>query len=67
MKTLNPITDDYMTPEREYSNLRDYFAAHAMQGMLTSDGGGVMTIVKNAYKLADAMVKERQKAGGQND
>jgi hypothetical protein len=42
--------------------LRDYFAAKAMQGLLagtkTSDGA---MIVRDAYKMADAMMKERNK------
>ena len=45
----------------EGMTLRDYFAAKAMQGLLagtkTSDGG---LIVKDAYALADAMLKARQ-------
>jgi hypothetical protein len=40
--------------------LRDYFAAKAMQGLLagttTSDGA---MIVRDAYKIADAMLKAR--------
>ena len=40
--------------------LRDYFAAKAMQGLLagttTNDG---LKIVKDAYALADAMLKAR--------
>jgi hypothetical protein len=42
--------------------LRDYFAAKAMQGLLagttTSDGN---MIVKDAYAIADAMLKAREK------
>ena len=41
--------------------LRDYFAAKAMQGLLSgttiNDG---LAIVKNAYALADAMLKARE-------
>ena len=44
----------------EGMTLRDYFAAKAMQGLLdstkTSDGN---IIVRDAYKLADAMLKAR--------
>ena len=40
--------------------LRDYFAAKAMQGLLsgttTNDG---LAIVKDAYKMADSMLKAR--------
>ena len=41
--------------------LRDYFAAKAMQGLLsgttTNDG---LVIVKDSYKIADAMLKARE-------
>ena len=42
-------------------DLRDYFAAQAMQGLL-SDGVGSLSdeeLADWAYKLADAMMKER--------
>ena len=45
----------------EGMTLRDYFAAKAMQGLLagttTSDG---LVIVKDAYAIADAMLKARE-------
>ena len=47
--------------------MRDYFAAKAMQGMLSANGdaNGFLeyeekTVAKNAYKLADAMLKARE-------
>jgi hypothetical protein len=43
-------------------DLRDYFAAQAMQGLL-SDGVGSLSdeeLADWAYKLADAMMKARQ-------
>jgi len=41
-------------------DLRDYFAAKAMQGLLASDTyDPVSQIVRNAYEIADAMMKER--------
>ena len=41
--------------------LRDYFAAKAMQGLLTStDCSDAAIIIKDAYKIADAMLKERE-------
>ncbi len=51
----------------EGMTLRDYFAAKAMQGMLSANGdeNGFLeyeekTVAKNAYKLADAMLKARE-------
>lgn len=45
--------------------LRDYFAAKAMQGMIACDTERspkqVPIIVKSAYVMADAMLKERSK------
>ena len=40
--------------------LRDYFAASAMQGLLTSDGCGIDSVSEYAYKCADAMLKARE-------
>jgi hypothetical protein len=43
--------------------LRDYFAAKAMQGMLSENSGiryPTDELVKFAYKVADAMMKERE-------
>lgn len=45
--------------------LRDYFAAKAMQGMITSPqwplAQDMAEIAKRAYNLADAMLNERVK------
>lgn len=42
--------------------LRDYFAAKAMQGLLAgTNTSDVAMIVRDAYKMADAMMKERNK------
>jgi hypothetical protein len=47
--------------------LRDYFAAAALQGMMAdstlisgSSDGSAATLAKIAYKFADAMLKERE-------
>jgi len=44
---------------------RDYFAAKAMQGLLAhprhSQGSDEHMFARDAYKLADAMLKERDK------
>ena len=45
-------------------NLRDYFAAKAMQGILSSPQywiGEDSQLVNAAYEMADAMLKEREK------
>ena len=50
--------------------LRDYFAARAMQAMITKSDGqmcsiagkqGVRNIAKFAYEYADAMLEERER------
>lgn len=44
--------------------LRDYFAAMAMQGFCTDNGYNSMeSIARDAYTLADAMIKQRGKNG----
>lgn len=42
--------------------LRDYFAAKAMQGILAKYGEYDSDIASDAYKMADAMLAEREKA-----
>lgn len=41
--------------------LRDYFAAHAMQGMLAEDASGYTfdSLAQCSYAMADAMLKAR--------
>ena len=57
-------------PAYEYSNgelihgadgmtLRDYFAAKAMQALLSIHGGTLEKDAEVAYKMADAMLKAR--------
>ena len=48
------------------ASLRDYFAAKAMQGFVSSYPNGVVTrgfayLADNAYDMADAMLKARAK------
>lgn len=48
--------------EQEYSKditLRDYFAAKAMQALVSKHGNGEGRICMEAYKIADAMIDER--------
>lgn len=43
-------------------SLRDYFAAKAMQGILsTNKEAEAINLAENAYFMADAMLKEREK------
>jgi hypothetical protein len=41
--------------------VRDYFAAKALQGLLTAKSGNVATFAHDAYDLADAMMYERER------
>ena len=47
----------------EGMTLRDYFAAKAMQGIVSKEASHVSWVeeyAKNAYKMADAMMKARE-------
>ena len=50
-------TDSLQLDEQD---LRDHFAGLAMQGLLASDGCGIDSVSKFAYKCADAMIKTRE-------
>lgn len=60
---------------QEGMTLRDYFAAKAMQGLLaagdkwswrdTDEEPAPVSVATTAYELADAMLNERAKNGGQ--
>lgn len=52
-----PMSSGY----NEGMTLRDYFAAKAMQGMITRRMLSDEDDAKIAYKMADAMLKERNK------
>jgi len=50
------------TTIEEGMDLRDYFAAKAMQGLLSSDvHAPIEEFAKNAYTMADAMIEQRNK------
>ena len=58
-----PVITDYLS---KGMTLRDYFAARAMQGMLSGASSDLnaefyQRVVTKAYSLADAMLKEREK------
>ena len=42
-------------------DLRDYFAAKAMQAMLSWEDCGTFNVSKEAYQMADAMMEARAK------
>ena len=46
----------------EGMELRDYFAAKAMQGIMSKEyfDGSYSEVAKYAYKMADAMMKARE-------
>lgn len=46
-----------------HATLRDYFAAHAMMGLIANpkNSGTVTEIAECAYAVADAMLKARRK------
>ena len=54
-------TDSLQLDEQDLrEGLRDHFAGLAMQGLLISDGCGIDSVSKFAYKCADAMIKTRE-------
>ncbi len=58
--------DRKTTVREEGMTLRDYFAAKAMQGLLAQSGGTAHSSdvglgAEYAYKMADAMLAERNK------
>lgn len=60
-----PFFDERMMNSPEWGmTLRDYFAAKAMQGILSGDWekhGDVFGVVTQAFKIADAALSERTK------
>lgn len=59
---------DFETKEDGYiyfdqgMDLRDYFAAKAMQGFLTEDCDVILdSLAHDSYKVADAMMRAREK------
>lgn len=60
-----PVQDAYSMSTEQGMTLRDYFAAKAMQGMLSACTGWSESdqerLAKCSYKMADEMMKERNK------
>lgn len=56
--------DNYNPPKQLYHmgmNLRDYFAAKALQGLISSDNyTAIAATAKEAYAFADAMLEARK-------
>ena len=53
----------FPTHREEGMELRDYFAAAALQGMLAENGGGAVDnhqLAEVAYAVADAMMEARK-------
>ena len=50
----------WYTPSSEGMDLRDYFAAKAMQAMLSWEDVGSFNLSKEAYMIADAMMESRK-------
>jgi hypothetical protein len=53
-----PTTGNF-TEEHNGMDLRDYFAAKAMQAMLAWEDAGNFNVSKEAYMMADAMIEAR--------
>ena len=49
------------TPPIDNITLRDYFAAQAIIGLLTESHPNVYQLARDAYKIADAMLEERER------
>ena len=59
---INGLT--YPATHSEGMSLRDWFAGMALQGLLsltTASGGKFEDYATDAYTIADAMIKEREK------
>lgn len=47
--------------DKEHISMRDYFAAHALATMQNDSSNFAELAAKDAYKIADAMIKARKK------
>lgn len=56
---MNPRTELFETFAIQGMTMRDYFAAKAMQAMLSWDDCGTFNVSKEAYQMADAMMEAR--------
>ena len=53
--------DESISTDCSGMDLRDYFAAKAMQAMLAWEDAGNFNVSKEAYMMADAMMEAREK------
>ena len=65
-KVINPFTDNLMIIKHSGMDLKDYFAAKAMQGLLaiiSYENSCISNyeIAEQSYKIADAMMEARKK------
>jgi hypothetical protein len=62
MKAFPTAADNGHSTNQDGMDLRDYFAAKAMQGLLASEVFASKTeFAERAYEVADAMMKARGK------
>jgi len=63
MKAFPTTADNGHAVNQDGMDLRDYFAAEAMQAMIIKNGAGdLIWCAKYAYEAADAMMKVREKS-----
>lgn len=55
------IGNNWVVDKEQGMDLRDYFAAKAMQGMLSYGMSYADSIAESSYQFADAMMKARSK------
>jgi len=58
-----PVSGDWSQIKDKGMTLRDYFAAHAMTGLLTAETVGEYAnehVADISYRIADAMMKARE-------
>lgn len=61
MKAFPTTVDNGHSANQDGMELRDYFAAKAMQGLLASDvHANMYQFAARAYEVADAMIKARK-------
>ena len=60
MKAFPTAADNGHSENQDGMDLRDYFAAKAMQGFLTESGDVIFDgLAIDSYRVADAMMKAR--------
>lgn len=59
-KVFHPVSGNLIGQE-EGMTLRDYFAAKAINGLIQSGSSPKFMLAMEAYRIADAMLKERTK------